>query len=142
MNAELLQPADAGRRFIHEGERGFSLIEVMIALAIFSFGLLAVVAMQSTAVKNKTFSNGTSQAMREANQGVVEKLLTLDIGNALLDAGTHGPDTSADGVYSTSYTVTDDTPAAGLKNVVVNTTWTDFNGTHTVSLQFTKDQTI
>lgn len=141
MNAELLQPKDAGR-FSPEGERGFSLIEVVIALAIFSFGLLAVVAMQSAAVKNKTYSNGTSQAMREVNQSVAERLLTLDIGNGLLNAGTHGMGTSSDGVYSTTYTVTDDAPAAGLKDVVVNTTWTDFKGSHTVSLQFTKDQTI
>jgi type IV pilus assembly protein PilV len=142
MNAELSRPTDAVRRFPLEGERGFSLIEVVIALAIFSFGLLAVVAMQSAAVKNKTFSNGISQAMREANQSVVEELLSLDIGNPNLDAGNHGPDTSADGVYATSYTVTDDQPEDGLKQVVVSTTWTDFNGNHTVSLQFTKDHTI
>lgn len=142
MNAELLQPTDSGKRFSPEGEGGFSLIEVVIALAIFSFGLLAVVALQSTAVKNKTFSNGTSQAMREVNQSMAEELFTLDIGNPHLNAGTHGPDISSDGVYATSYTVTNDTPSAGLKQVVVSTTWTDFKGTHTVSLQFTKDHTI
>lgn len=142
MNARLLQPTDTGKRFSPGGERGFSLIEVVIALGIFSFGLLAVVAMQSTAVKNKTFSNSTSQAMREVNQSVAERLLALDIDNALLNPGNYGPDTSADGVYSTSYTVGPDPNFAGLKRVTVSTTWTDFKGTHSASLTFTKDSTI
>lgn len=142
MNARLLQPTDTGKRFFPGGERGFSLIEVVIALAIFSFGLLAVVAMQSTSVKNKTFSNSTSQAMREVNQSKAEELFTLDIDNVLLNQGNYGPETSADGIYSTSYTVTDDIPQPGLKEVVITTTWTDFKGTHSASLRFTKDSTI
>lgn len=124
------------------GDGGFSLIEVVIALAIFSFGLLAVVAMQSTSVKNKTFSNGMSQAMREINQSTAEQLLALSINATALTAGDHGPTTSADGLYETRYTVTDDTPTEDLKQVVITTTWSDFKGTHSVGLTFIKDSTL
>jgi type IV pilus assembly protein PilV len=42
--------------------RGFSLLEVLIALLIFSFGLMGLAALQSFSVKNNQSSNFRSQA--------------------------------------------------------------------------------
>lgn len=47
----------------HLGEKGFSLIEVMIAVAILAIGLLSIGVMQSTAMKG----NVTSRFITEAS---------------------------------------------------------------------------
>lgn len=142
MNAESISQAAPDKLFSSGAEGGFSLIEVMIALAIFAIGMLGVVSLQSTAVQNNSFSNGVSQAMREINQSEAERLISLSMSDADLNPGDHGPATSADGIYTTSYTVTDDSPSAGCKEVVVTTNWTDFKGNHSVALTFVKDSTL
>jgi prepilin-type N-terminal cleavage/methylation domain-containing protein len=52
--------------------RGFSLIEVMIAMAIFSIGILAVGSMQLSTTKNNTTGNITTQATMLARQKIEE----------------------------------------------------------------------
>jgi prepilin-type N-terminal cleavage/methylation domain-containing protein len=52
--------------------RGFSLIEVMIAMAIFSIGILAIASMQLSSTKNNTTGNITTQASMLARQKIEE----------------------------------------------------------------------
>ena len=52
--------------------RGFSLIEVMVAMAIFSIGILAVGSMQLSTAKNNTTGNITTQATMLARQKIEE----------------------------------------------------------------------
>ena len=49
---------------------GFTLIEVMIALAIFSIGILAVGSMQLWSTKNNTTGNVTTQATMLAREKI------------------------------------------------------------------------
>jgi len=58
--------------------RGFTLIEVLIALAIFSIGILAVGRMQLGNTKNNTTGNITTQATMLARQKI-EELKSQDI---------------------------------------------------------------
>lgn len=53
--------------------RGFTLIEVMISLLVFSFGVLGAAAMQSLAVQNGTQNGDRSRAAMLANE-MVSKL--------------------------------------------------------------------
>lgn len=57
--------------------RGFSLIEVLIAMAIFSIGILAVGSMQLSTSRNNTRGNITTQATMLARQKI-EELKNLD----------------------------------------------------------------
>jgi type II secretion system protein I len=57
--------------------RGFSLIEVLIAMAIFSIGILAVGSMQLSTSKNNTTGNELTGATMLARQKI-EELKTLD----------------------------------------------------------------
>jgi len=50
------------------GERGVMLIEALIAILIFSIGILAVVGMQSVAIKNVTESKHRSEAAFLVNE--------------------------------------------------------------------------
>ena len=52
----------------HSRSRGFSLLEVLIALLIFSFGLMGLAALQSFSVKNNQSSSFRSQATLLAYQ--------------------------------------------------------------------------
>ena len=49
-------------------ERGVSLIEILIAIAIFSIGILAVVKMQTAAMRANTFSANLTRAVIDMNQ--------------------------------------------------------------------------
>lgn len=49
------------------GQRGMSLIEILIAVLIFGVGMLGIAAMQATALRNGQTSMQQSQAVIEAN---------------------------------------------------------------------------
>ena len=57
-------------------EKGFSLIEIMIAITVFAIGILAVGKMQITAIKGNSFANDLTRAATLA-QDRMEKLISL-----------------------------------------------------------------
>ena len=57
-------------------EEGYTLVEVLIALGILGFGLLAVATMQVTAIKTNSRASEMSQALTLA-QAKVEELMNL-----------------------------------------------------------------
>lgn len=73
--------------------KGFSLIEVMIAMAIFSIGILAVGSMQLSSTKNNTTGNITTQATMLARQKIEElRAVQEDLKDiALPDSDKVGP---------------------------------------------------
>jgi Tfp pilus assembly protein PilV len=109
-------------------------------MAIFAVGMLAVATMQTTAIQGNTLSSGLSQAVMTYNQDRVEQLLAIDYNDSALDAGAHGPETQNG--YSTSWTVTPDTPYAGAKTIAVTTRWKDQSGSHSVTTSVIKDSRL
>ena len=88
-------------------EDGFTLIEVLIALTIFAVGLLAVAAMQNSAIlMNSNAGKLTNLSTLAMDQ--IEKLSALPYTDPALNAGSHDP-TSPSANYPISYTVTDTT---------------------------------
>jgi len=65
-------------------ERGVMLIEALVAILIFSIGILAVVGMQSVAIKNVTESKHRSEAAFLVNE--LTALMWTDAGNIALYA--------------------------------------------------------
>lgn len=65
-------------------QKGFSLIEILIAMAIFAFGILAVAAMQIKAIQGNSFAGGMTEATNVA-QNKMEELIALPYNDAHLN---------------------------------------------------------
>jgi prepilin-type N-terminal cleavage/methylation domain-containing protein len=63
---------------------GFTMIEVLIALAILSIGLLAIATQQITATRSNTVSNKLTEGTT-ATQDKLEELISLDYDHADLE---------------------------------------------------------
>ena len=108
-------------KIVLDGNRGFTLVEVLIASVIFAVGVLAVAGMQTSAFKgNTTASEITKSSGRAAN--ILENLLAANY--SALATGSL-PD--EDG-YSTSWTVTEDPGTNSFKTIEVNIEWIDTSG--------------
>ena len=140
-------------------ETGFTIIEVLIAITIFSIGILAVVTMQTTSVngnaKARHISEETSWAADQMEQllaqdypllvdgaGTTAGLPGLDDGG-LTPATTAdgGPVISPDGAYSIYWNVAVDQPAPNLKTLRVIVRHNTAN-TPPLSVDFIKNDAI
>lgn len=105
----------------HRHQRGFSLIELLIAAAILAVGLLGVIGMFPTGYGNVVFSGGQSKATAYAQQ-MVEQLK-----NQPFTINGAGNDSLDNAEYARAWTITQvaGTPAAPnrLARVVVTVNW-------------------
>jgi len=110
--------------------RGFTLVEVMIAISIFTIGILAIASMQISAINGNDSANNLTGATTWA-QDRIEELLALPYANVV----SGGPINQ--GMYTISWTVNTcpaAIPAAGncpavncivpnTKLIIVTVTW-------------------
>ena len=95
---------------------GFTLVEVMIGMAIFFIGFLAVGSMQIAAINgNSGAREATEAATRATNQ--LETLIALPYDSIV----GGGPVTN--GAYTVSWAVLDDTPLPNTKTITVKVDW-------------------
>jgi type IV pilus assembly protein PilV len=134
--------------------QGFTIIEVLMALAIFSIGILGVGAMQISATRaNSTAANVTSNMTWALDR--VEELMALPYTDADLSAGNHsvaagnltmdsdGIDNNSDGQIDEAgeagniaieWTVIDDMPVNRTKTIRITVGRTDLGGQKSVTL--------
>jgi type IV pilus assembly protein PilV len=128
-------------RHFPNDEKGFTLVEILIAMTIFAIGVLALAEMQITAIRGNAFSSTTTDGTTFA-QDRIEQLMNLPYDNANLNAGNHGPVTVTHLVdnlsYNVSWNVEDDSPVANTKTVNVSVTWRANGWNRSVSLRCVK----
>ena len=100
-----------------EDWRGFTLIEVLIALAIFAIGILAIAGLQIRSINLNSSARMQSEATIVAVD-VMERLASLPYEHPELDE-TSGPQQNQVGVYTVFWQITDESPINWCKTITV-----------------------
>ena len=98
---------------------GFTLIEIMIAIAIIAIGIFGVMSLIITVMKGNTLSKRVTTATTIA-QDKMEDFKRMDYDNVIDDIGT---DTYYDTEYYWEADVEDDSPATDTKTIKVDVYW-------------------
>lgn len=105
------------------GSRGFTLLEVMIAMVILAFALLGLAGLQVVSVQGNSLASQITEATMLA-QSQLEALITTPFAT-LVGLGTIVNNQTRKGVtYSVQYTITPD-PGGSRADVSVAVSWTD-----------------
>ena len=113
--------------------QGFTIIELMVAMAVMAFGILGFMFLQSRASQGRLSGREMSRAT-VVNQNYSEILKSIDDSNSMLNVGNHptaaeDTDGTTDNqlstkydkfVYNTTWTVSS---ISGLKTIDISTSW-------------------
>lgn len=111
-------------------EEGFTLIEVMIALVIFSVGILGIGQMQIAAIQGNYSAHQFHEALTVA-QNKIDTLKSLPYDTLL--SGFDG-----DGKYTLFWNIAVDEPVVNAKKIRMIVRWQD----HSISRRIALDATI
>ena len=110
-------------------ERGFSLIELMIAITVLGIGLLSLAGLFPLAMQRVNVGDLESRATFHA-QAKIEELKRLSWTALTATAAADTVET----VFARNWTVQVDAPVPGMKQVQVTVAWTDKRGPRTVTI--------
>ena len=108
-----------------EENNGFTLVEVLIAIAVFSIGILAVGSLQIWNTKNNTTSNIMTQATMLARAQIEQLKSTADV-TALTNGADPNPideNGNPGGIFARSWTVTNPLGGNTSRRIQVIVSW-------------------
>lgn len=114
----------------NSNQAGFTLIETLLAMAIFAIGILALAGLQVTYIGGNASAQMQTEATALGAQ-VIEHLKSLPYDAPELDpnGNPHQPPAGAGGPYDVRWTVADNTPLNNTKTIDVAVTPANrFNG--------------
>ena len=124
------------------GIEGFTLLEVLIVMAIFSIGILAVAAMQMTSTKG----NASARRMTEATalaENQIENLMQLPYDHADLNPANNPHPGPQGGPYAMTWDVNEIDLDGDLTNdsktIDVTVSWS-YSGDRNVSIQYIRPE--
>ena len=136
------QTTSTGRRSVRHS--GVSLIEVMIALSILGFGMLGVAAAQISAYRVSDSSRDRALAHQLAQQQI-ESFQSMSVASleVIRTAGPIDPLNPIDPdpndtmpmIFNRSWTITPNTPEAGVYTILVTVAWVGGGGAQTLQLE-------
>ena len=134
-------------------DAGFTLIEVLMALAIFSFGILAISLMQLQAIRGNSIANHLTEAAVFGSDQIEQMLswdydddklkstnnttYTLPDGNNIIADG-HQADSENN--YDAYWEITDNSPITNSKTIDVTVRWSRTGVLKSFSLSAVKAQ--
>ncbi len=120
-------------------EGGFAILEALIAITVFTIGVLAVLSMQTASVMSNDNARGVTEQSTLAAD-LVERLMPLPYNHADLADGAHPP--IVQGSYTISWTVDDDAMIPDTKTITVTVVWNVPGIEKSVNLICVKPDTI
>ena len=96
--------------------KGFTLVEIMVAISILAIALLGLASVTVMVIKGNTFSKTMTAATTLANDKMEQLKRT---GYASLGSGAD----TVQSIYSRTWTVTQNSPIANMITVVVTVQW-------------------
>lgn len=111
-------------------ERGFTLIEVLVAIAIISIGVLALGANTTSITRSNRLSANTTIAVNLAQEKLEEAKAQPSLANGTFTDAPPGPRRS---IFARTLAISD-SPEAGLKQVDVTVTWMEYGVDRSVAL--------
>jgi prepilin-type N-terminal cleavage/methylation domain-containing protein len=122
------------RRF--RDSRGFTLIEVVVALLMLTFGVLASASLTAALMRSNRGVTNRTRAVETL------RLKVEDLQSKQYSQITSGNDTATvRGIaFNRSWAVANNTPAANLKRITLSVTWSDRQGSHTITNQTIRGQ--
>lgn len=123
-------------------DRGFTIVEVMIAIAIFSIGVLAVTQMQVRALNaGRQSFNQTEAAMWAANQA--EAFIALPFDDPALAVGATGnAPMGSGGMYQVAWAVAGLAADPGTRIIQITVAWNDRNVAKNLVFDYVKSDGI
>ncbi len=111
---------------ISNNELGLSLIEILIAIAIFSIGILAVAQLQISNIRNNTSGNITTLATMLARQQMETLKAEGDVTTLADGADPNNPideNGNAGGIFTRSWIVTNPLCGSTSRHLAVTVSW-------------------
>jgi type IV pilus assembly protein PilV len=106
-------------------EKGFTLIETLMAIAVISIGLLALAALQTSAISGNAKAKKHSMAVLLA-EDQIETYRNMPYDSIPSSPPTElGSTLSPWGIFTRTTTVHDGTPVSGSKTIIVTVSWPD-----------------
>jgi prepilin-type N-terminal cleavage/methylation domain-containing protein len=128
-------------RIIQRNIKGFTLIELVIAILVFAIGIMGVAKMQSESVKANSYSMQFTEALNIA-QDHLEYLRGLAFTHTSMSTSAHNSSSpSFRGLtYNLSWRVADPGTTPPSRNVFVCVRWQDKSINHQVNFEMLCDE--
>ncbi len=124
--------------------RGFSLVEVMVALTILSVGMLAAASLMSNSLRSDRGAHGITEAVTVA-EDLAEQLLSAPLTDTRLSSETasnpHTARATLDDRYRLRWTVTDAFPTPQSVHIRIVVQWRENGRDHYVPLNYVRTKT-
>jgi prepilin-type N-terminal cleavage/methylation domain-containing protein len=129
IQVEQMTTENPNKQEIIYDKRGFTLIEVVVAMAIFAVGILALAGLQTNYISGNAQARLKTEATALGGH-VIEQLRSMPFDSPDLDPATnpHQPPAGSTGPYDVQWSVADNTPVNNAKMVSVAVTPVNRNG--------------
>ena len=115
-----MQERQSSNKIQSSGQDGFTMIEVLLAMAIFAIGILALGSLQLSYIRGNTVARFETDTTVLAAQ-TLERFKGLPTSHVDLGDGDHGP-IAINSNYELEWTVIDNGPYNNVKEVILTVT--------------------
>ena len=123
-------------------KRGFSLVEVLIAIVVLAIALMGLATLQVRCIRSNDLANRTTQATNLAQEKLEELIFRSATGEHFVAGVTNDPENPvavpADdqgAIFSRSWAFVDDSPVPAARTITVTVAWSDPMGQHRVEVE-------